>query len=972
MIDKKDALENIVADNLFTQPFMIELFGEEPEYEFDSDIRPDTDDARNPIQKEHILIEIPADSEVIKKIDDGYYDDLVINIKNFLRQYDLDVYFNDVYTSDRDITISIDVPAQEDVWNAELHLKTEEAKRIEEEIKSVYEKKAKLTSDFLEGKMDMQKLMYEQDRLDSDIRKIMEEYHPEAANGIEVEEGGLTDEEIDRYGTTMKGEWDKYNELYRDKIEFSGTQIPESVAVFEGKEQMSRKFFKMYGSVDHLQKAFDYIKNHKNIARIIIESGDAEKYPELIKERDLKVIATNKDSYNADYRAYKNGGALLASDGYYLVSLYYKDAPNVLIDEKIKIGDPGEDDEDILTYLDGEDELKSLMDKNNTSDFVITTYQKVAANGTYVPFDYDKYLDDQLTEKGFDASKLNEDQKRLILQPSEAPENFSMDGEVTPTQAMKIWKQRLASAGLSPADIKKAYNANFAANGYEILLEAVPNEDFGKDDYSGTISIPAKKYPAKSVQEARDMAIEFISENDLGSGNWSGGQIYQNGKPVAFVSYNGRVWTGKEGNSKYEEYKFEDGGPLEFGVHAYQEPKKEEVDKKLLVGKRVRLVEMQEDPMPIEPGDEGTILSVDGLGQIHVKWDSGRSLALIPGVDKYEIINAVAVYNVDYFDAEGNLIDGTQIDENSESVAWDLFFHFGYEKKPGMYVKIEPDVEYLDEEAAKGKKIKQKTDKLKVSFYQWGRFSEEEEIDRVDLPQTRLGSVALEGFVIRKEDEGKSFYASENDIEDKDNDQGDGVGVKRAYAVKGNYDTDNFTARKGKSIKTPMARKKIAKVLREFKAGSLKTSAGQKVTNRDQAIAIAISEARAKDGNILRDKKFIDYKENLLNSLFKKYAVTLVDAGIDDKFIQEAIKNKKSIESIVDGVGERYKLTPVIPETKVYQAPVKQKKYTCVVTDKNGKVIGKYPVKYTDDAYLKSMFSAIGLKLKASDKYEVQ
>ena len=36
---------------------------------------------------------------------------------------------------------------------------------------------------------------------------------------------------------------------------------------------------------------------------------------------------------------------------------------------------------------------------------------------------------------------------------------------------------------------------------------------------------------------------------------------------------------------------------------------------------------------------------------------------------------------------------------------------------------------------------------------------------------------------------------------------------------------------------------KIARVLREFKAGTLKSSSGEKITDRRRAIAIALSEA---------------------------------------------------------------------------------------------------------------------------------
>lgn len=42
--------------------------------------------------------------------------------------------------------------------------------------------------------------------------------------------------------------------------------------------------------------------------------------------------------------------------------------------------------------------------------------------------------------------------------------------------------------------------------------------------------------------------------------------------------------------------------------------------------------------------------------------------------------------------------------------------------------------------------------------------------------------------------------------------------------------------------------KKIEKVMHEYKTGSLKSSSGQTVTSRDQAIAIALSEARRKKG----------------------------------------------------------------------------------------------------------------------------
>ena len=58
-----------------------------------------------------------------------------------------------------------------------------------------------------------------------------------------------------------------------------------------------------------------------------------------------------------------------------------------------------------------------------------------------------------------------------------------------------------------------------------------------------------------------------------------------------------------------------------------------------LQGKRIRLISMNDDPYPIEPNTMGTIRSVDGMGQLQVDWDNGRRLAVIPGIDEYEIID---------------------------------------------------------------------------------------------------------------------------------------------------------------------------------------------------------------------------------------------------------------------------------------------------------------------------------------------
>jgi hypothetical protein len=57
---------------------------------------------------------------------------------------------------------------------------------------------------------------------------------------------------------------------------------------------------------------------------------------------------------------------------------------------------------------------------------------------------------------------------------------------------------------------------------------------------------------------------------------------------------------------------------------------------KNIEGKRIKMIFM-EDPDPIEPGAMGTVIKLDGAGQIQVKWDNGRNLSVIPGEDRFEI-----------------------------------------------------------------------------------------------------------------------------------------------------------------------------------------------------------------------------------------------------------------------------------------------------------------------------------------------
>jgi hypothetical protein len=53
------------------------------------------------------------------------------------------------------------------------------------------------------------------------------------------------------------------------------------------------------------------------------------------------------------------------------------------------------------------------------------------------------------------------------------------------------------------------------------------------------------------------------------------------------------------------------------------------------VGQRVTLLLTSDPYTNLRAGDSGVVVRIDALGTIHVEWDSGSTLGLIPGVDKW-------------------------------------------------------------------------------------------------------------------------------------------------------------------------------------------------------------------------------------------------------------------------------------------------------------------------------------------------
>lgn len=60
------------------------------------------------------------------------------------------------------------------------------------------------------------------------------------------------------------------------------------------------------------------------------------------------------------------------------------------------------------------------------------------------------------------------------------------------------------------------------------------------------------------------------------------------------------------------------------------------------LGQRVRLIGTSDPYTRLRPGEEGTVAFIDDAGTVHINWDSGSQLGLIPGEDDWETLSPQA------------------------------------------------------------------------------------------------------------------------------------------------------------------------------------------------------------------------------------------------------------------------------------------------------------------------------------------
>ena len=70
----------------------------------------------------------------------------------------------------------------------------------------------------------------------------------------------------------------------------------------------------------------------------------------------------------------------------------------------------------------------------------------------------------------------------------------------------------------------------------------------------------------------------------------------------------------------------------------YSRDKVEQLRQRYPEGTRICLDSMENDPRPIPSGTKGMVITVDDAGQLFMKWDNGCALSLIPGEDRFHVI----------------------------------------------------------------------------------------------------------------------------------------------------------------------------------------------------------------------------------------------------------------------------------------------------------------------------------------------
>ena len=87
---------------------------------------------------------------------------------------------------------------------------------------------------------------------------------------------------------------------------------------------------------------------------------------------------------------------------------------------------------------------------------------------------------------------------------------------------------------------------------YTVKLTTVGNPDFYQNPDLPMSGVPSGLAHVDTLTEARSLCRYFIDLFSVGGGNWSGGEVVRtaDGSVVGNFSYNGRLWSDKNGKQE--------------------------------------------------------------------------------------------------------------------------------------------------------------------------------------------------------------------------------------------------------------------------------------------------------------------------------------------------------------------------------------------------------------------------------------
>ena len=86
----------------------------------------------------------------------------------------------------------------------------------------------------------------------------------------------------------------------------------------------------------------------------------------------------------------------------------------------------------------------------------------------------------------------------------------------------------------------------------EVILASCGNPDHFQDPEQPMYGCESNhRVIVNSLEEASVECKKFIKTNELGGGNWAGGDVYENNIHIAKIAYNGRIITKQELQCSY-------------------------------------------------------------------------------------------------------------------------------------------------------------------------------------------------------------------------------------------------------------------------------------------------------------------------------------------------------------------------------------------------------------------------------------